>query len=108
MSTDVLANFTCLDELIQVIYQGVHRFVVLSTVTDQWTIHLGLSGPEGRWWRGTWAKTDILEIVVRTILAQKRQAESIWFVFRVLNHRINYWRLSPINLRKRLRKENSI
>ncbi|KAH0589191.1 hypothetical protein J132_10943 [Termitomyces sp. J132] len=63
MSSDVLANFICLDELTQVIYQGVYRFVVLSTVSDQWTIHLGLSGPEGRWWRGSWAKTDILEIV---------------------------------------------
>ncbi|KAG6897721.1 hypothetical protein C0992_011931 [Termitomyces sp. T32_za158] len=63
MSSDVLANFTCLDELTQVIYQGVHRFVVLSTVSNQWTVHLGLSGPEGRWWRGTWAKADILEIV---------------------------------------------
>ena len=65
MSTDVLANFSCLDELTQVVYQSVHRFVVLSSVSDLWTIHLGLAGPEGRWWRGNWGKEDILQIVVR-------------------------------------------
>lgn len=65
MSSDVLANFSCLDELTQVIYQSAYRFVVLSTVSDSWTIHVGLAGPEGRWWRGTWAKADILQIVVR-------------------------------------------
>ncbi|KAF8070369.1 G-protein alpha subunit-domain-containing protein [Lyophyllum atratum] len=57
------ANFACLDELTQVIYQGVCRFVILSTVSDQWVIHLGLAGPEGRWWRGGWTKADILQIV---------------------------------------------
>ncbi|RDB24778.1 hypothetical protein Hypma_007992 [Hypsizygus marmoreus] len=63
MSSDVLANFSCLDELTQVIYQSVYRFVVLSAVSDKWTIHLGLAGPEGRWWRGSWTKDDILKIV---------------------------------------------
>jgi len=43
----------------------VHRFVVLSSVSDSWTIYLGLVGPEGRWWRGNWGKEDILQIVVR-------------------------------------------
>jgi len=65
MSTDVLANFGCLDELAQVVYQSVHRFVVLSSVSDTWTIHLGLAGPEGRWWRGSLGEVDILRIVVR-------------------------------------------
>ncbi|KAG6821012.1 hypothetical protein H0H93_007902 [Arthromyces matolae] len=64
MSNDVMTNFLCLDELTQVIYQGIYRFIVLSSVTDQWTINLGLSGPEGRWWRGAWTKTDILAVVV--------------------------------------------
>ncbi|KAG6866677.1 hypothetical protein C0991_000787 [Blastosporella zonata] len=63
MSSDVLANFACLDELTQVIYQGVYRFVVISTVSDQWTINLGLSGPEGRWWRGSWTEANILKTV---------------------------------------------
>lgn len=66
MSSDVLANFSCLDELTQVIYQSFYRFVVLSNVSgDRWTVHLGLSGPEGRWWRGNWGEADILQVVVR-------------------------------------------
>jgi hypothetical protein len=68
MSPDVLACFSCLDELTQVVYQGVHRFVVLSSVSDVWTIHLGLAGSEGRWWRGNWKERDILNIVVRAML----------------------------------------
>ncbi|KAG5638787.1 hypothetical protein H0H81_010016 [Sphagnurus paluster] len=64
MSSDALANFACLDELTKVLYQGAYRFVVLSTVSDQWTIYLGLAGPEGRWWRGGWTKADILRIVL--------------------------------------------
>lgn len=63
MSTDVIANFSCLDELTQVVYQNVHRFVVLSSVSDTWTIHLGLAGPEGRWWHGNWGEGDVLRIV---------------------------------------------
>ena len=63
LPADVLEHFGCLDELIQVIYQGFCRFVVLSKVDhESWTIHLGLSGPEGRWWRGAWGSTDILNI----------------------------------------------
>lgn len=68
MTSDVLANFTCLDELTQVIYQSVHRFVALSSVSDTWTVHLGLVGPEGRWWRGSWSTSDILKIVVSEFL----------------------------------------
>jgi hypothetical protein len=67
MSADVLACFSCLDELTQVVYQGVHRFVVLSSVSDAWSIHLGLAGSEGRWWRGSWGERDILNIVVRAV-----------------------------------------
>ncbi|KAG1864396.1 hypothetical protein F4604DRAFT_1783232 [Suillus subluteus] len=63
MSTDVLSHFGVLDELIQVIYQGFDRFVVLSQVTESaWSIHLGLKGPEGRWWRGSWSTKHILNI----------------------------------------------
>jgi hypothetical protein len=58
-----LSHFGVLDELIQVIYQGFDRFVVLSQVTESaWSIHLGLKGPEGRWWRGSWSTKHILDI----------------------------------------------
>ncbi|KAJ7497042.1 hypothetical protein FB451DRAFT_1209834 [Mycena latifolia] len=64
MSSNVIANFAPLDELVQVIYQGLDKFVVLSDVTgDKWNIHLGLTGPEGRWWRGSWREADVLAIV---------------------------------------------
>lgn len=60
------ANFSCLDELIQVVYQDVNRFVVLSNVSStEWTIHLGLTG-EGRWWRGRWQDADLTKLVVST------------------------------------------
>lgn len=61
--SDVLANFSCLDELTQVIYQSIYKFVVLSTVSDdKWNIHLGLSGAQGRWWQGSWGEEDIHRI----------------------------------------------
>jgi hypothetical protein len=66
MSSDVLSHFGVLDELIQVIYEGIERFVLLSKVNDgSWTIYLGLQGPEGRWWRGSWFEKDILHLTVR-------------------------------------------
>ena len=65
MSSDPLANFSCLDELAQVIYQSIYKFVVLSTVSqDEWHVHLGLAGSEGRWWHGSWKKEDIHRIFV--------------------------------------------
>ncbi|KAF5322762.1 hypothetical protein D9619_001733 [Psilocybe cf. subviscida] len=55
-----LANFTCLDELTQVIYQGISKFVVLSTVSDdKWDIYLGLAKSKGRWWHGFWTEKDV-------------------------------------------------
>jgi hypothetical protein len=64
--SDILTHFGCLDELVQVIYQGFSRFVLLSKVDDQsWTIHMGLQGPEGRWWKGQWTAKDILLVAVR-------------------------------------------
>lgn len=67
MSTfDMLSDFPALDELIQVIYQGAHKFIVLSQVTDSaWTIHLSLAGSEGRWWTGKWTAADVLDFAVR-------------------------------------------
>ena len=65
MSMDVLSHFGGLDELIQVIYDGVERFVLLSKVDyTSWTIYLGLQGPEGRWWKGHWHEKDILQLAV--------------------------------------------
>jgi len=52
--------FSALDELIQIIYQGSAKFVLMSRVNyASWTVHLGLSGVEGRWWRGKWADEDV-------------------------------------------------
>ncbi|KAJ7124992.1 hypothetical protein C8R44DRAFT_840229 [Mycena epipterygia] len=63
-ASNVMANFGVLDELVQVIYQGMDKFVLLSDVADdKWNIHLGLAGPEGRWWRGSWRAADVLAIV---------------------------------------------
>jgi len=63
MSSDPLANFSSLDELVQVIYQSIYKFVVLSTVSqDEWHVHLGLAGSEGRWWHGSWKEDDIHHI----------------------------------------------
>ena len=57
--------FSALDELIQIVYQGSAKFVLMSRVDyTSWTVHLGLSGPEGRWWRGKWSDEDVKAIAV--------------------------------------------
>ncbi|OSD03919.1 hypothetical protein PYCCODRAFT_1364819 [Trametes coccinea BRFM310] len=62
--SDVISHFTALDELIQVIYQGSARFVIISSVDDaSWTVHAGLTGDEGRWWRGKWTEKDVREVI---------------------------------------------
>ncbi|KAF8627799.1 hypothetical protein AX15_004225 [Amanita polypyramis BW_CC] len=59
-----LTHFGCLDELTQVIYQGVYRFVVLSSVTDaEWILHMGLVDSQGRWWQGRWTEDNVLGIL---------------------------------------------
>ncbi|KAI6000759.1 hypothetical protein EDD15DRAFT_1793101 [Pisolithus albus] len=64
MIMDVLSRFGRLDELIQMVYHGFDRFVVLSQVDESaWTIHLALKGPVGRWWRGARSSQDILGII---------------------------------------------
>ncbi|KAL7281227.1 hypothetical protein ACG7TL_004535 [Trametes sanguinea] len=64
--SDVISHFTALDELIQVIYQGSARFVIISSVDDaSWTVHAGLTGDEGRWWQGKWTEKDVREVIVR-------------------------------------------
>jgi hypothetical protein len=69
-SADVFSHFGALDDLIQLLYQGQSRFVLLSNVADSdWTIHLRLSGQEGRCWRGKWLESDVTKIVVSSPLA---------------------------------------
>lgn len=66
---DILSHFGGLDELIQVIYQGFERFIILSGVNESaWTVYVGLKGPEGRWWRGSWSARDITQFVVRPVV----------------------------------------
>ena len=68
--------FSALDELIQIIYQGSAKFVLMSRVDyTSWTVHLGLSGPEGRWWRGKWTDEDIKAITVSSYYLSSRK----WF-----------------------------
>ena len=64
----VFDSFASLDEIIQVIYQGADRFVVLSNVEfgplrAGWDIHVGLVD-EGRWWKGRWTEKDVENIAV--------------------------------------------
>ena len=67
---DILSHFSVLDELIQLIYQGAEKFVVLSAADDDsWTVHVGLSSSDdGRWWKGSWQEKDIRKFVVRTLV----------------------------------------
>ncbi len=59
------SNFAALDELIQVIYQNIEKYVVLSNVSDDnWTIHVG-QAEQGRWWLGQWTEADVTKLVVR-------------------------------------------
>ncbi|KAF8170296.1 hypothetical protein K438DRAFT_1729896 [Mycena galopus ATCC 62051] len=58
----VMDSFSVLDELVQVIYQGMDKFVLLSEVSDRWIIHVGMTG-SGRWWHGSWSPADVRAIV---------------------------------------------
>jgi len=60
----ISTHFGCLDELTQVIYQSMYRFVVLSSVTtDEWIIHVGLADSRGRWWQGRWSQDNLNRIL---------------------------------------------
>lgn len=63
--SDIFSNFSALDELIQIIYQSIYKFVAVSLVKDDnWTIYLGLSDSDGRWWKGSWTEKDVHDILV--------------------------------------------
>lgn len=65
MTTDIISNLSPLDELIQLIYQSIHQFVVMSSVThDKWTVHVGMVGAAGRWWRGVWEEKNVVNVIV--------------------------------------------
>ena len=76
--SDAVSAFSSLDELIQVIYQGSSRFVVLSHTDDMhWKVRLGLSDSSGRWWEGRWSEKEIRKAAVRPssrLLAEPTQA----------------------------------
>ena len=75
--SDVISHFSPLDELIQVVYQGSARFVILSSVDDaSWTVHVGLTGEEGRWWRGRWTDKDVKKQFV-SLLALNISTETL-------------------------------
>lgn len=62
---DMVSHFGAVDELIQLIYQGANKFVLISAVDSVgWTLHLGLTGA-GRWWKGKWTEKDIFKFLVR-------------------------------------------
>lgn len=64
MAVDMTSDFFALDELIQVIYQGAQKFIVLSTVSSTaWTVHVTLD-KTARWWSGKWSTNDIEEFMV--------------------------------------------
>ncbi|KAJ4483701.1 hypothetical protein J3R30DRAFT_1819790 [Lentinula aciculospora] len=55
-----LTHFSCLDDVIQVIYHLNRQLFLLSKLQDNaWVLHIGLLGPDSRWWRGTWDEHDI-------------------------------------------------
>ena len=73
--SDVVSAFSSLDELIQVIYQGSSRFVVLSNTNETtWKVRLGLSDSNGRWWEGRWSEKEIRKAAVRPSLPVELRA----------------------------------
>ncbi|KAI5121976.1 hypothetical protein M0805_002046 [Coniferiporia weirii] len=66
-------SFGPVDDLVQVVYQGSQRFVLLSRVDFEarepcWTVHLGLTDV-GRWWRGRWVEKDVYGFVGANVSA---------------------------------------
>ncbi|KAI0093434.1 hypothetical protein BDY19DRAFT_990072 [Irpex rosettiformis] len=67
----MVSHFGAVDELIQLIYQGSNKFVLISAVSSShWTLHLGLNGA-GRWWKGKWSERDIFKFLGNTGASNK-------------------------------------
>ena len=76
MPIDISSDFFAVDELIQVIYQGNLKFVVIFKVTrTAWTIHVALDKTE-RWWAGQWTPSDVDEFLVRLFAREPLDAET--------------------------------
>lgn len=55
-----ISDFAALDDLIQIIYQGFNKFIIISKVlTSSWIINVALAGEDGRWWKGVWSDSDL-------------------------------------------------
>ncbi|KAL5524157.1 hypothetical protein ACEPAG_8330 [Sanghuangporus baumii] len=70
--------FGPLDDLIQVIYQASHRFVLLSriefdAVVPGWQVYLGLADI-GRWWKGRWEEKDVDAFVGKNVSSELLEA----------------------------------
>ena len=65
---DMVSHFGAVDELIQLIYQGSNKFVLISAVDNvHWTLHLGLTGV-GRWWKGQWTVIQLVSWNVHALV----------------------------------------
>lgn len=76
----VFDDFGPLDERIQVIYQGIDRFVVLSNVDfvdESWTVYVALAD-KGRWWRTTRGAKEVEHITVNNSFESTRHMLSTW------------------------------
>lgn len=78
MTIDMTSDFFAVDELIQVIYQGALKFIVLSKITrTAWTIHVALDKTE-RWWSGQWSPSDIETFLVRDPYREPLRADHMF------------------------------
>jgi len=74
----IIDLFGPLDEMIQLIYQGIHQFVVMSNTThDEWAVHVGMVGVAGRWWRGVWKEKDVVSVVVSYFVLMARHKQPL-------------------------------
>ncbi|KAH9832271.1 uncharacterized protein C8Q71DRAFT_778246 [Rhodofomes roseus] len=80
--TDAVSSFSSLDELVQVIYQGSSRFVVLSSIDDtHWKVRLGLSDSNGRWWEGRWGEKEIRQAAKSASCSSEKLGDTLAAAF---------------------------
>ncbi|KIY71112.1 hypothetical protein CYLTODRAFT_487482 [Cylindrobasidium torrendii FP15055 ss-10] len=78
MSVPFISVFSSLDKLIQVVYQQVYRFVIISEIVDdcRWTVYVGETD-DGRWWKASWEQDDVERVARVTHLSDTRLAENL-------------------------------